>query len=83
MIVRLAHEASWPPQEKDADGYINASDMTVEERKAQPLAEKLKNIIPMLLENVCDARFRQRWYDYPVVFHADKGLYYLDSAAYF
>ena len=75
MIVRIAKEASWPPPAKDEDGNPIASDMTVEERKAQPLAKKIRNMIPMLLQNVCDPKFRQRWQDYKLAFHEDKALY--------
>ena len=62
MVSRVAKEASFPPPpEIDEYGDEIESEMTVEERKAQPLHEKLKHIIPTLLDNVCDHKFEVKW----------------------
>ena len=62
MVTRVANEASFPPPpEIDEYGDEVESDMTVEERKAQPLQEKLKHIIEVLLDNVCDRKFEAKW----------------------
>ena len=84
MICRIANEGSYPPPPKiDEYGDEIESDMTIEERKAQPLQEKMKNMIPILLDHVCDRTFVRKWESYPLVYHADQGLYYLESGTYF
>ena len=84
MICRIAHEGSYPPiGDAGEDGGGMSSDMSVEQRKAQPLEDKMKNLIPILLQNTCDEAFRTKWSAYPLVYHADKNLFYLETGAYF
>ena len=58
MICRAAEKASFaPPPYQDEDGDWVESDMVQSEREEQPLHEKLLNILPTIINNLCDRKF--------------------------
>ena len=54
--------------------------MPVEERRAQPIHIKIRNAIPLIMRNCCDAKFVEK-YKHPKMCEA-KNLYFVAPGKY-
>jgi len=84
MICRVCADASLPPPPtKGEDGEMIPSTMSVEERKAQPLVEKIRNSIPTMMESICDRKFLVKWNKNPLTLDPKKHMYLLENGKFF
>ena len=84
MVCRVCAESSLPPPPtKGEDGTEIPSTMSVAERKAQPLAEKIKNALPTMMESICDRKFLVKWSKNPPVVDPKKNMFLLENGKFF
>ena len=84
MICRVCAEASFPPPPQiDENGDEIPVTMTIAQRKAQPLHEKIRNALPIMMKTTCDRRFVTKWLKEPPVLDPKRNLYILENGKFF
>ena len=84
MVCRACDEASWPPPPTAGPGGQTVPvNMTLAERQAQPLVEKMRNALPMIMSSICDRKFLVKWNKTPPTLDPKKKLYLLETGKFF